>query len=62
MPADFPAWDRVYAFWRRWRDQGLIGELHDRLMQIGARLMVDALAKLKGGTMRLVPQSDEGVT
>jgi transposase len=31
MPADFPAWDRVYAFWRRWRDQGLIGELHDRL-------------------------------
>jgi transposase len=31
MPADFPPWDRVYAFWRRWRDQGLIGELHDRL-------------------------------
>ncbi|MDX3099190.1 IS5 family transposase, partial [Streptomyces sp. ME19-03-3] len=31
MPADFPAWDRVYAFWRRWRDNGLIGELHDRL-------------------------------
>ncbi|MFE0631228.1 IS5 family transposase [Streptomyces sp. NPDC058864] len=31
MPTDFPAWDRVYAFWRRWRDNGLIGELHDRL-------------------------------
>jgi transposase len=31
MPSDFPAWDRVYAFWRRWRDHGLIGELHDRL-------------------------------
>ncbi|MEU4097175.1 IS5 family transposase [Streptomyces sp. NPDC026673] len=31
MPADFPAWDRVYAFWRRWRDNGLTGELHDRL-------------------------------
>lgn len=31
MPSDFPAWDRVYAFWRRWRDQGLISELHDRL-------------------------------
>lgn len=31
MPADFPAWDRVYAFWRRWRDKGLIGEFHDRL-------------------------------
>ncbi|WKV75421.1 DUF6193 family natural product biosynthesis protein [Streptomyces sp. PCS3-D2] len=23
MPADFPGWDRVYAFWRRWRDKGL---------------------------------------
>jgi transposase len=22
---------RVYAFWRRWRDSGLITELHDRL-------------------------------
>ncbi|MFI6289919.1 IS5 family transposase [Streptomyces sp. NPDC051018] len=31
MPVDFPAWDRVYAFWRRWRRTGLIGELHDRL-------------------------------
>ncbi|MEU2629957.1 IS5 family transposase [Kitasatospora sp. NPDC007106] len=31
MPVDFPAWDRVYAFYRRWRDQGLIKELHDRL-------------------------------
>ena len=30
MPVDFPAWDRVYAFFRRWRD-GLIAELHDRL-------------------------------
>jgi transposase len=31
MPADFPAWDRVYAFFRRWREGGLITELHDRL-------------------------------
>ncbi|WP_282694770.1 IS5 family transposase [Streptomyces sp. CC208A] len=31
MPVDFPAWDRVYAFFRRWRNNGLIGELHDRL-------------------------------
>ncbi|MFE2912254.1 IS5 family transposase [Kitasatospora indigofera] len=31
MPVDFPAWDRVDAFYRRWRDQGLIKELHDRL-------------------------------
>ncbi|MEU5439109.1 IS5 family transposase [Streptomyces sp. NPDC020719] len=31
MPADFPAWDRVYAFFRRWRSHGLAKELHDRL-------------------------------
>jgi transposase len=31
MPADFPPWDRVYAFFRRWRDHGLVQEFHDRL-------------------------------
>jgi transposase len=31
MPADFPPWDRVYAFFRRWRDHGLVTEFHDRL-------------------------------
>lgn len=31
MPVDFPAWDRVYAFFRRWRETGLIAELHNRL-------------------------------
>jgi transposase len=31
MPCDFPAWDRVYAFFRRWREQGLAREFHDRL-------------------------------
>lgn len=31
MPADFPDWDRVYAFFRRWRQHGLITEFHDRL-------------------------------
>ncbi|MFI1292488.1 IS5 family transposase [Streptomyces sp. NPDC020792] len=31
MPVDFPAWDRVYAFFRRWRQTGLVAELHDRL-------------------------------
>ncbi|MEU9256519.1 transposase [Streptomyces sp. NPDC048270] len=30
MPADFPTWDRVYAF-RRWRDKGWTAEFHDRL-------------------------------
>lgn len=33
MPADFPPWPRVYAFFARWRDTGLVGELHDRLRQ-----------------------------
>ncbi|MFD7639523.1 IS5 family transposase [Kitasatospora sp. NPDC059795] len=31
MPVDFPPWDRVYAFFRRWRDLGLVREFHDRL-------------------------------
>ncbi|MFH9728438.1 IS5 family transposase [Streptomyces sp. NPDC017254] len=31
MPVDFPAWDRVYAFFRRWRDKGWTAEFHDRL-------------------------------
>jgi transposase len=31
MPVDFPPWDRVYAFFRRWRDHGLVPEFHDRL-------------------------------
>ncbi|MFI9809952.1 IS5 family transposase [Streptomyces sp. NPDC052301] len=31
MPADFPDWSRVYAFFSRWREHGLITEFHDRL-------------------------------
>ncbi|WP_093496974.1 IS5 family transposase [Streptomyces sp. Ag109_O5-10] len=31
MPADFPPWDPVYAFFRRWRDHALVREFHDRL-------------------------------
>jgi transposase len=31
MPGDFPPWDRVYAFFRRWRDHALVREFHDRL-------------------------------
>ncbi|WP_229923758.1 IS5 family transposase [Streptomyces candidus] len=31
MPVDFPKWDRVYAFFRRWLHTGLIAEFHDRL-------------------------------
>ncbi|WP_329447826.1 transposase [Streptomyces sp. NBC_01426] len=31
MPADFPPWDRTYAFFRRWRNHDLVHEFHDRL-------------------------------
>ncbi|MFC8368387.1 IS5 family transposase [Streptomyces sp. NPDC057239] len=38
MPADFPPWDRVYAFFARRRDMGLVGELHDRLREAVRRV------------------------
>lgn len=37
------------------------GEMHDRLAQIGARLMVEALARLQAGTLGFRPQDEEGV-
>ncbi|MFD3586852.1 transposase [Streptomyces sp. NPDC058683] len=44
MPADFPPWDRVYAFFRRWRDRGLVREFHDRVRgQVRERAGHDAL-------------------
>lgn len=36
------------------------GELHDRLMAVGARLMVEALGRLESGTLSLKPQPEEG--
>ncbi len=41
MPADFPAWDRVYAFFRRWRDHALVKEFRLRA-QVRERLGRDA--------------------
>jgi methionyl-tRNA formyltransferase len=38
------------------------GELHDRLMAVGARLMAIALAQLEAGTLTPVPQPLEGAT
>jgi len=38
------------------------GELHDRLMRVGAALMVRALAGLEAGTLELTPQPAEGAT
>jgi methionyl-tRNA formyltransferase len=37
------------------------GALHDRLMHVGATLMVEAMARLEAGTLTLTPQSAEGV-
>jgi methionyl-tRNA formyltransferase len=38
------------------------GQLHDRMMHVGADLMVRALAALARGSLHFVPQSAEGVT
>jgi len=38
------------------------GELHDRLAETGAALMVEAMAALEAGTLELVPQPVDGVT
>ena len=38
------------------------GDLHDALMSVGARLMVEALARLEQGALPLSPQAPEGVT
>src|SRR5262245_65214721 len=38
------------------------GELHDALAPLGADLMVQALAALEQGSIRLTPQSERGVT
>lgn len=38
------------------------GELHNRLRDVGARLIVGALAALETGNMELTPQPEDGVT
>ena len=38
------------------------GELHDLLMEDGAQLMVEALARLEAGDLELTPQEGEGTT
>jgi methionyl-tRNA formyltransferase len=37
------------------------GELHDRLMLVGARAMVEAMEKLEANELTLTPQPDDGV-
>ncbi|AJY47345.1 methionyl-tRNA formyltransferase [Martelella endophytica] len=38
------------------------GELHDRMMHVGARLMAEAMVRLEAGDLPLTPQAEEGVT
>jgi methionyl-tRNA formyltransferase len=38
------------------------GTIHDRLADLGAALMVDALPQIAAGTLPCVPQSSEGIT
>ena len=37
------------------------GELHDKLMQAGGKLMAEAMGKLEAGDLPLTPQADDGV-
>lgn len=37
------------------------GQLHDALSDVGAKAMVEAIAKLESGDLPLMPQSDDGV-
>ncbi len=38
------------------------GELHDRLMALGARLLADSIGRISAGTVRLLPQDPSQVT
>ena len=42
-------------------DSMTAGELHDKLMQAGGRLMAEAMAKLEAGDLPLTPQAEDGV-
>jgi methionyl-tRNA formyltransferase len=39
-----------------------VGELHDRLAQLGGEALVETLAGLEGGWLQAQPQSQEGIT
>ncbi|WP_265516616.1 methionyl-tRNA formyltransferase [Nitratireductor luteus] len=40
----------------------IAGELHDRMMEVGAGLMVEAMERLEQGALTLTPQPAEGAT
>ncbi|MEU3657832.1 transposase [Streptomyces sp. NPDC032161] len=63
MPADFPPWDRVYAFLRRWRDHALVKGVprpaarrgpRETGPRRGAECGCDRLAVRQGGRRRRV--------
>lgn len=33
LPHDFPAWDSVYGYFRRWKRDGTLRQLHDALRE-----------------------------
>ena len=43
-------------------EQDTTGDVHDRLSLLGARLMVEALARLEAGAVTLTPQAEAGLT
>lgn len=43
-------------------DDETTGSLHDKLAELGGRMIVDALHKLEAGALTAVPQPDDGVT
>ncbi len=57
MAGEFPAWDRVYAFTRRWRANGSLAELlvDDRLIRWG---YFSGDGALTGHEMSSAPRSE----
>ncbi len=43
-------------------DEDTTGSLHDRLAELGGRMIVEALQRLDGGALRAVAQPDSGIT
>lgn len=61
MPGEFRPWERGCAFFRRWRDHGLVREFHDRLRgQVREKLGRDAeltAAVIDSQSVKAMPSS-----
>jgi transposase len=42
QPHDFPAWQTVYGYFRRWRKEGTLQRMHDALREAGRRTRCDS--------------------